>query len=132
MTWRSSPDFAEAIPEATITAETDETITPPRPVETTLDEADELRGPLRRAGPGIPPVVDALGACRCPRSATSFRMSKGRVCAQAELAWPDRKVAAVLPEGGDQRAEFEKRGWTVRDATDLADHETELQKLLGT
>ena len=42
-----------------------------------------------------------------------------------------RKVAAVLPEGGDQRAEFEKRGWTVLDATALADHETELRSLLG-
>ena len=57
---------------------------------------------------------------------------RGRVCAQAELAWPDRKVAAVLPEEGDQRAEFEKRGWTVRDAIVLADHETELKTLLGT
>ncbi len=56
---------------------------------------------------------------------------KGRVCAHAELAWPSKKVAAVLPEGGDLRAEFEGRGWTVWDATALVDHETELRSLLG-
>ncbi len=35
-------EFAEAVPEGTITAETDESVTPPRPVETALSEADEL------------------------------------------------------------------------------------------
>jgi len=35
-------DYAEPLPEATITAETDETITPPQPAETTLSEIDEL------------------------------------------------------------------------------------------
>ena len=38
----------------------------------------------------------------------------------------------MLPEGGDQQTEFERRGWTVWDATVLANHETELQTLLGT
>jgi len=35
-------DYAEPVPEATITAETDETIIPSKPVETTLSEIDEL------------------------------------------------------------------------------------------
>jgi hypothetical protein len=34
-------DFAESVPDWTITAETDETITPPKPVETNLDQEDE-------------------------------------------------------------------------------------------
>ena len=70
-------------------------------------------------------------ACRLPEVGFELPDEKGRVCAHAELAWPTRKVAAVLPEGGDQRAEFERRGWTVLDATDLANHETELRSLLG-
>ncbi len=55
----------------------------------------------------------------------------GRVCAQAELAWPTKKVAAILPEGADARPDFEKRGWTVVDATDLANQEKHLRELLG-
>ena len=35
-------NFAGAVPEATITAETDESITPPKPVETELSETDKL------------------------------------------------------------------------------------------
>ena len=35
-------EFAEAVPEATITAETDESVTPPKPVETALSATDEL------------------------------------------------------------------------------------------
>ena len=38
------------------------------------------------------------GAVRCPRSASSYRTTQGRVCAEAELAWPDKQVAVVLPE----------------------------------
>jgi hypothetical protein len=34
--------FAESVPDRTITAETDETITPPKPVETILGQDDEL------------------------------------------------------------------------------------------
>jgi len=34
--------FAEDIPEATITVETDESITPPKPIETVVNETDEL------------------------------------------------------------------------------------------
>ena len=57
---------------------------------------------------------------------------KGRVCAQAELAWPDRKVAAVLPKGIDVTGEFERQGWTVFDATNLAKVEDQLKATLGT
>ena len=123
-------DFDESIPESTIVAETDEEATPPRPVETALDEADQL--------------VDLCDErCRefvkswlnqglpMPEVGHELLDDQGRVCAQAELAWPDRKVAAVLPEGGDTRTAFERRGWTVFDATDLATHEARLRTLLG-
>jgi len=46
------------------------------------------------------------------------------------LAWPDRKVAAVLPEGGYHRTACEELGWTVFDAADLAKHEAELRSMV--
>lgn len=123
-------DFAEAAPEVTITAETDESATPPRPVETALSEADVLvdlcdercRDFLRSwAGRGLP----------LPEVGYELQDGKGRVRAQAELAWPDREIAAVLLEGGDVLAEFEEKGWKVFDAAAMADHEAELRSLLG-
>src|SRR5271157_301239 len=123
-------NFAEDVPETVITAETDETITPPKPVETKLSETDEL--------------VDLCDE-RCQESVRSWAKQglplpevgyelldeKGRVCAQAELAWPNRKVVAVLPEGIDVSEEFEQRGWTVFDATELAKVEGQLKASLG-
>jgi hypothetical protein len=66
------------------------------------------------------------------RSEVGYQLqnAKGRVCVRAELAWPEKKVAAVLPEGDDVREEFERRGWTVFDAADLSRHEAELRGLV--
>ena len=124
-------DFAEAVPEATITAETDESVTPPRPVETALSETDEL---VDLCDERCQEFLRSWSKRKMPMPEVGFELQdgKGRVCAHAELAWHSQKVAAVLPEGGDQRAGFEKRGWTVWDATALADHEKELRSLLGT
>ena len=123
-------EFAEAVPEATITAETDESVTPPRPVETALSETDQL---VDLCDERCQEFVRSWTERKLPVPEVGFELAdeKGRVCAHAELAWPSRKVTAVLPEWGEQRAEFERRGWTVRDATALADHETELRSLLG-
>src|SRR5262249_33569567 len=109
----------------------DETITPPRPVETALSEADER---VDLADERVQGFLRSWIARGLPLPTIGYELpdDKGRGCAQAELAWPKRKIGAGLPEGGDQRAGFEKRGWTVWDATVLTDHETELQKLLGT
>ncbi len=52
---------------------------------------------------------------------------KGRVCADAELAWPDRSVAVLLPERTESAAAFEAVGWKVFSVADLADP----QPLLG-
>jgi hypothetical protein len=121
--------FAEAVPGATITAETDEALTPPKPVETALSKADGfvdlcdercqgfVRSWLKR---GLPP----------PEVGYELQDDVGRVCAQAELAWPWKEVAAVLPEGGDARSPFEQRGWTVFDVTELDRHEAQLRSLL--
>ena len=70
-------------------------------------------------------------AFRLPEVGYELLDEKGRVCAEAELAWPDRKVVAVLPEGIDVSEEFKKRGWTVFDATELAKVEGQLKASLG-
>jgi hypothetical protein len=122
--------FAEAVPKARITADTDESITPPKPVETTLDETDLLvdrcdervQGFLRSwIGRGLP----------LPKVGYDLLDDKGRVHAGAELAWPDRKIAVVLPERIDVNEEFQKRGWAVFDTTDVAKVEDEIKALLG-
>jgi hypothetical protein len=122
--------FAEAVPGATVTAETDEAVTPPRPVGTALSEDDELVDLCDERCQGF--LRSWLGR-KLPAPEVGFELPdvRGRVCAHAELAWPSHRAAAVLPEGGDHRTPFEGRGWTVWDATALADHETELRSLLG-
>jgi hypothetical protein len=118
--------FAEAVPQVTITAETDESITPPKPVETALSATDEL---VDLCDLRCQEFVRTWMVRKLPRPEVGYELQdgNGRVCAQAELAWPERKVAAVLPEGGDDRTPFEQRGWTVFDAVDLSRHEAELR-----
>ena len=123
-------NFAEDVPETVITAETDETITPPKPVETRLSETDEL---VDLCDERCQEFVRSWAKQGLPLPEVGFELldEKGRVCAQVELAWPNRKVAAVLPEGTDVSEEFRKRGWTVFDATDLAKVEDQLKASLG-
>jgi hypothetical protein len=117
--------FAEAVPEATITAETDETVTPPRPVEATLSEAERL---VDLCDERVQGFLRSWVGRNLPTPEVGHEIQeKGRVCAQAELAWPEKKVAVVLPEGADARGAFERRGWTVFEAANLGDHEAELR-----
>jgi DEAD/DEAH box helicase domain-containing protein len=39
--------------------------------------------------------------------------AQGRVCAEAEVAWPSKKVAMLLPEQDEAEAEFVAQGWKV-------------------
>jgi hypothetical protein len=121
--------FAEAAPEATITAETDEAVTPPKPVETALSETDEL---VDLCDERCQKFVRSWAKRNLPLPEVGYELQddKGWICAQAELVWPDRRVAAVLPERADARGPFERRGWTVYDATELAKHDAELKALL--
>ena len=123
-------DHAEAIPEATIIAGTDESITSQKMVETELSETDKL---VDLCDERCKDFVRSWAKRGRPMPEVGFELlgEKGRVCAQAELAWPDRKVVAVLPEGIDVSGEFEDRGWMVFDATDLAKAEDKLKASLG-
>ena len=96
------------------------------PVETALSATDEL---VDLCDLRCQEFVRTWMVRKLPRPEVGYELQdgNGRVCAQAELAWPERKVAAVLPEGGDDRTPFEQRGWTVFDAVDLSRHEAELR-----
>ncbi|MBA3302603.1 MAG: hypothetical protein H0U26_01875, partial [Acidimicrobiia bacterium] len=43
------------------------------------------------------------------------------VCADAELAWEDRKLAVLLPERPEGAGAFRERGWTVLFAPELTE-----------
>jgi hypothetical protein len=122
-------NFAEEMPETVVTAETDETITPPKPVETKLTETDEL---VDLCDERCQEFVRSWAKLGLPLPEVGYELldEKKRVCAQAELAWPNWKVVAVLPEGTDVADEFKKRGWTVLDATELAKVEDQLKASL--
>jgi hypothetical protein len=76
--------FAEAVPEATITAETDEAVTPPRPVETALSETDEL---VDRCDERCQKFVRSWAKRNLPLPEVGYELQddKGWICAQAEL-----------------------------------------------
>jgi hypothetical protein len=123
-------DFAEAVPEGAIIAETSESLAPSGKVESALNETDEL---VDLCDERCQEFLRSWARRGLPLPAVGFELQdgNGRVCAKAELAWPDHEVAAVLPEGGDHRAGFEGRQWKVFDATNLSERESELRSLLG-
>jgi hypothetical protein len=122
-------DFAEAMPKQEITAVTDEAASPVAPVKSALSEIDEL---VDYSDERCKAFVRAWAGKNLPLPVVGFELQDdGRVCAQAELAWPAKKVAAVLPEGVDARPAFEKQGWTILDATELTGKEPQLRELLG-
>jgi hypothetical protein len=123
-------DFVEAVPKAEITAVTDETASPIQPVKSALTETDEL---VDFCDERCKEFVRAWLENKLPKPVVGFELQDddGRICAQAELAWPDQQNAAVLPEGADARPAFEKQGWNVLDATELTGKEPQLRMLLG-
>jgi hypothetical protein len=72
---------------------------------------------------------DVLRACAdqggpLPEVGYELQDEQGRVCAEAELAWPSKQVALTLPEQAEAGAEFVAQGWKVFST------EGEQQKLL--
>jgi hypothetical protein len=56
-----------------------------------------------------------------PEIGFELQDEQGRVCAEAELAWPDKQVAVVLPERTAAPDIFRGRGWSVFDLTASSD-----------
>ena len=116
------------------------------PKESFIAQTDEAASPAPQPKPVVPEYIELLDYCdeRCreflhswaerglplPIVGYELQDESGRVCADAELAWPSKKVAALLPERDDNSIEFISRGWKVFDATGLAGQESELQILL--
>ena len=46
-----------------------------------------------------------------------------RICADAELAWEDRRLAVLLPDRAEGLEEFRRQGWTVFLADDLTEEQ---------
>jgi hypothetical protein len=120
----------EVLPEVTITAVTDESITPPKPVESTLTASDEV---VDYCDERCRDFVRAWARAGRPLPEVGYELQdgKGRVCAQAELAWPEHKVAALFRDDDPARSSFERQRWVVFDASELAEHESELKAKLG-
>jgi hypothetical protein len=54
----------------------------------------------------------------------------GGVDAEAELAWPERKITVLLPEQTHHESRFLEQGWTVFSVALLEDDLSPLQRLL--
>jgi DEAD/DEAH box helicase domain-containing protein len=68
-------------------------------------------------------LVKGLAGRGCSRPENGYELTdgSGRVCAEAELAWPNAKIAVVLPERADAVALFQDRGWAVFGPSSLPD-----------
>jgi DEAD/DEAH box helicase domain-containing protein len=69
------------------------------------------------------PFLEAWADKNRPIPEIGFELedSKGQVCAQAELAWPQKKVALILPDEAENISAFEAGGWKVLSLSDLDD-----------
>lgn len=121
-------EFADPAPAGEIVAATARPAEP-GPPSSSLTEAEELADLCdERCADFVRRwVSDGLPA---PEVGYELLDEKGIVCAQAELAWPERKVVAVLPEGAYALELFEARGWTVLDAEELDARRDELRELV--
>jgi hypothetical protein len=91
-------------------------------VDQLLTYCDEQCRPLLKAW--------ALKSKSLPTLGFELADGDGTVAAQAELAWPAKKVAVVLPDQLDDASAFNGQGWTVLAPIDLDDPER-VAKLLG-
>jgi DEAD/DEAH box helicase domain-containing protein len=56
-----------------------------------------------------------------PELGFELQDDEGRVCGEAEMAWPAKKFAVVLPERTESAKTFRERGWSVFEPTAGAD-----------
>ncbi|HEX5081873.1 MAG TPA: DUF1998 domain-containing protein [Blastocatellia bacterium] len=120
--------FAEAPPETIVVARTDELLSPPRPKLVSPEVAEVLEYCDERCQDFVQQWVES--GLPLPIVGYELMDERNRVCAAAELAWPDNKVAALLTEEFDRKAAFESRGWTVFDATELKKKQDEIRTLI--
>ncbi len=66
-----------------------------------------------------------------PEIGFELQDKKVRICADAELAWPEKKVAVLLTEKMEDAPRFQAQGWTVFDVKDLETVGSQLIKLVN-
>lgn len=121
-------EFAESLPQEAIVIRTDASLSPtqPKPISPeyagVLDLCDERCKDFLESwiGKGLP----------LPEVGYELKDESGRICAQAELAWPEKKVAVLLPEDFAHKPDFESRGWRGFHTADLTNLESQLRPLL--
>jgi len=72
------------------------------------------------AAPELRPLLATLFERGMPVPEVGFELAgdRGAVIAEAELAWPDRRIAILLPVQGGSAAAFAGAGWRVFDSDD--------------
>ncbi|MCG3145304.1 MAG: hypothetical protein HONDAALG_02893 [Gammaproteobacteria bacterium] len=120
--------FSEALPQETVTARTDESLSPPKPKPLSPEFAEVLE----YCDESCKDFVQSWAESGMPLPVVGYELQdeRGRVCAGAELAWPGKKIAVLLPENDEFREPFESRGWRVFNAAELTRRKSELQTLL--
>ena len=121
--------FAESLPLAVITLQTDKAQSPPAPKLESPAYAEVLEFCDERCRDFVQSWAEK--GLPLPMNGYELQDEKDRICAQAEFAWVDKKVAALVPEEiARSKPAFEARGWTVFPALELAQHESQLQSLI--
>ncbi len=121
-------DFAEALPTETIVAESDPAASPAQPLPISPAVAEALEFCDER----YQDFLQSWAARGLPLPVVGYELmdAGGRISSQAEFAWPDRKIAILLPENADERPAFEALEWRVFPADDLKNIESQLQSAL--
>lgn len=121
--------FAEPLPEESLVAKTDERVSPrpqPKPITPkTVEIVESCDERCREFLEGW-----AAQGLTLPVVEYELRDESGGV-AVAELVWPEKKIAAVLPERSNDKLVFESKGWQVFDAAELKVQEARLRELLA-
>jgi Domain of unknown function (DUF1998) len=114
--------------------------------ESLIAKTDEHASPPPEPKPVTPEHVEVVESCdeRCRKFVEEW-ISQGLPLpvvgyelpdepnggAIAELAWPGKKIAALLPERRAGKSAFESKSWHVFDATQLKEQEIRLKELLA-
>ena len=120
--------FLEALPEQTITVQTSTQSPAPPPRLLAPAEAEVLEF----CDESCQALVYWCLEQKLPLPVNGFELfdPKTGVGAQAELAWPERQVALLLPEHAHFRGQFEAQGWRVFLATEQNQLKAQLPALL--
>jgi DEAD/DEAH box helicase domain-containing protein len=79
----------------------------------------DLTGPWQEAfdfaDEACVPLLEAVHSAGLPAPVVGYELTDtlGRVVAQSELAWPDQRVAVLLPDAADDREAFLNQAWRI-------------------